>query len=295
MEIDFKKINDELMNRVHELVPGWLPGGHMEGAEYCCGDLRGGVGNSCKVNLKTGMWADFATGDKGGDLISLYAAIRGISQGDAVGQLFPKPSYVNSKVPRGTPRPDMKHHVHGYPVNTWAYRAMDGEIISYMARYETPSGKTFLPWSFDGKRWVSRAQSDPRPLYGLDRLSKGKPGAPILICEGEKTCDAASKLTSLYICMTWPNGSKAVTKADWSVIYGRKVLIWPDADEPGLQAANRIASILSPHCPEVKIIQVDLKSSVSGWDAADALAEGWDTSRFYEWAKPRAFIYNNIN
>jgi hypothetical protein len=28
---------------------------------------------SFKVNLRTGQWADFATGDKGGDLIALVA------------------------------------------------------------------------------------------------------------------------------------------------------------------------------------------------------------------------------
>jgi len=35
------------------------------------------------VNLLTGRWADFATGDKGGDPISLLAYLRSISQGDA--------------------------------------------------------------------------------------------------------------------------------------------------------------------------------------------------------------------
>lgn len=295
METNFKQRADELLNRIRELVPSWLPGGHLEGAEYCCGNLGGGMGNSCKINLQTGMWADFATGERGGDLISLYAAIHGISQGESVNRLFPSQSYVNSKVPRETPRPDMKHHKFGFPSNTWAYRAMDGDIISYVARYETPDGKTFLPWSWDGKRWVNRGLQEPRPLYGLDRLAKGKPDAPILIVEGEKTCDAACKLTSLYIPVTWPNGSKAVNKSDWSVIYGRKILIWPDADEPGLQAAQRIATILSPHCPEIKIIQVNPSETISGWDASDALQEGWNTQKFYDWAKPRAYVFNNIN
>ena len=38
---------------------------------------------SFKVNLCTGRWADFATGDKGGDAISLLAYLRGLSQGEA--------------------------------------------------------------------------------------------------------------------------------------------------------------------------------------------------------------------
>ena len=38
---------------------------------------------SFKVNLHTGHWADFATGDKGGDAISLLAYLRGVSQSEA--------------------------------------------------------------------------------------------------------------------------------------------------------------------------------------------------------------------
>jgi len=38
---------------------------------------------SFKVNLRSGRWADFATGDAGGDLISLRAYLDGIRQGEA--------------------------------------------------------------------------------------------------------------------------------------------------------------------------------------------------------------------
>jgi hypothetical protein len=35
------------------------------------------------VNLKSGRWSDFATGDKGGDVVSLLAYLAGTSQGQA--------------------------------------------------------------------------------------------------------------------------------------------------------------------------------------------------------------------
>ena len=38
---------------------------------------------SFKINLKTGRWADFATGDKGGDPVSLVAFIENCKQGEA--------------------------------------------------------------------------------------------------------------------------------------------------------------------------------------------------------------------
>jgi hypothetical protein len=38
---------------------------------------------SFKINLTTGRWSDFATGDAGGDLVSLAAYLFGLKQGEA--------------------------------------------------------------------------------------------------------------------------------------------------------------------------------------------------------------------
>jgi hypothetical protein len=38
---------------------------------------------SFKINVRTGRWADFATGDKGGDPVSLVAYLEGVSQVEA--------------------------------------------------------------------------------------------------------------------------------------------------------------------------------------------------------------------
>ncbi len=35
---------------------------------------------SFSINLRTGRWADFATGDKGGDVLSLAAYLSGVGQ-----------------------------------------------------------------------------------------------------------------------------------------------------------------------------------------------------------------------
>ncbi|KGG82461.1 virulence protein E [Comamonas thiooxydans] len=49
--------------------------------------MSGGHGHSCSVNVKTGKWADFATGEQGNDLIGLYAAIHGLSNAKAAIQV----------------------------------------------------------------------------------------------------------------------------------------------------------------------------------------------------------------
>ena len=70
-----------------ELCQRWLPDGRLMGHEWTCGSLSGQAGTSCKVNIRTGKWADFASGDKGGDAVSLCAAVHGLSQVEAAERL----------------------------------------------------------------------------------------------------------------------------------------------------------------------------------------------------------------
>ena len=86
--IDFAGLAAALLDRAPVLVPLWLPGGTVRNGEYVCASLSGGEGRSCSVNLRTGQWADFAGDDKGNDLISLYAAIHGLNQGQAALRLM---------------------------------------------------------------------------------------------------------------------------------------------------------------------------------------------------------------
>jgi hypothetical protein len=63
--------------------------GKREGHEWVAlnptrSDTKSG---SFKINLKTGKWGDFATGDRGGDLIALWAYIKDIGQYEAMKQL----------------------------------------------------------------------------------------------------------------------------------------------------------------------------------------------------------------
>ncbi|MFN7184828.1 MAG: hypothetical protein ACK5VE_00465, partial [Alphaproteobacteria bacterium] len=85
--IDFGRIAAAALQNAASLVENWLPKGKRVGHEWQCGSLTGDEGSSCSVNLNTGAWADFATDEAGGDLISLYAAIHRIGQGKAAREL----------------------------------------------------------------------------------------------------------------------------------------------------------------------------------------------------------------
>lgn len=85
--IDFAAINAAALPHLEALCRRWLPGGRRISAEWTCGSLRGEPGASCRVNLRTGRWADFASGERGGDVVSLAAAVARIGQAEAARNL----------------------------------------------------------------------------------------------------------------------------------------------------------------------------------------------------------------
>lgn len=87
--LDFSRINAAALPALPALCARWLPAGKSVGREYVARnptrkDRRAG---SFKVNLQTGQWADFATGDKGGDVVSLAAYLFGLRQSEAARRL----------------------------------------------------------------------------------------------------------------------------------------------------------------------------------------------------------------
>ena len=87
--LDFASINAAALAALPAVLSGLLPGGKIIGGEYMVlnptrADHRLG---SFKINLRSGQWADFATGDRGGDPISLVAYTEGASQGEAARML----------------------------------------------------------------------------------------------------------------------------------------------------------------------------------------------------------------
>jgi hypothetical protein len=83
--MDFQAATAAALPHLEALVKRWLPGGKRQGHEWVSrnptrADRKPG---SFKINLRSGRWADFATGAKGGDIISLAAHLFGLSQVEA--------------------------------------------------------------------------------------------------------------------------------------------------------------------------------------------------------------------
>ena len=87
--IDFAAINKAALAALPAVLARLLPGSKRVGAEIVALNPRRADRHlgSFKVNRRTGRWADFATGDRGGDPVSLVAYLAGVSQGEAARRL----------------------------------------------------------------------------------------------------------------------------------------------------------------------------------------------------------------
>jgi hypothetical protein len=73
--IDFDGINRAALAASVTLLSRWLPDGKRHGREWTARNPRRSdrKAGSFRVNIDTGRWADFATGDRGRDMIALAA------------------------------------------------------------------------------------------------------------------------------------------------------------------------------------------------------------------------------
>lgn len=270
----FSELNARLMPSFASLVTQWLPSGKREGAEWVAlnptrNDKKAG---SFRINVNTGKWADFATNDNGGDPISLYAYLHNMEQIEAAKELAKHEGLEftneNKRAPKPTPKtpPNFTHYKHGKPSVTWEYKDATGNVLGYIARYETPEGKEILPLRWMDGKWQWKSFDKPRPLYGLDRLA-ANPTATVLVVEGEKAADAAQILFPQLVVMSWAGGSKAVKHTDWTPLSGRKIILSPDNDEPGAAAMLDVAAMLT-NC-QVRWVNPP-EGAEPAWDFADA-------------------------
>lgn len=295
MKIDYPKLNATLIRMCPGILAEWFPQGVVKGREFVVGNVDGEKGKSLSVNIETGVWKDFATG-QGGDLVELYAQYAGCSNGQAAEQLISKYAIrdvvedeVLIPIPRGYHReaPTKDASV------LYEYLDVKGELLFYIMRIDRGDGnKTFVPLSYwRNSGWQKKMPPGKRSLYGLQLLAK-HPKSTVIVVEGEKSADAGLKLSSNdYTFVTWPNGSSAYKQANWNVLAGRDVMLWPDADDPGIKAMNGLAEVLKKS--KVKSVQMlSVSDKSGGWDSADAVADEWSVKQFTDWLdKSKTLVY----
>lgn len=303
--LDWEGVGRAALSACPGLLHRWFPAGRVNGREFVVGNLRGEKGDSLSINIDTGRWADFAGDARGGDLISLYAAMHRLGQGEAIraiaedmalpldaparqpsAEVINHPARVDwhpiTPVPADAPAPPRRHGKHGDPEHVAEVRDQNGALLYLIYRFPATAErrKQIVPCSYgpDPKTgeiaWHWKSPPAPRPLYGLPLT-----GLPVLVVEGEVKRDAAARLLAgHYDVVSWPNGADGIGKADWSPLADRNVLVWPDADTPGAQAAAAVVNVLRGQAASIHAVTPP-EGAPKGWDLADAERDGWTTER----------------
>lgn len=284
MNHDFSELNQKAIPHIESICRELFPAGKKAGREFKIGSLSGEPGDSMSINTKTGMWADFATGDKGG-ILRLIQLARNTDIKSASDWLASKvgsdPVPAPSKSDVWVPLPFASNLPSEYvflnkgrePSAVWEYLGKDKEIRGYAVRFDTPAGKEVLPLTWckstsGAEAWKWKAMAEPRPLFNLREILERE--GPVIIAEGEKA--ASALIAAGWNATTWSGGSSAHGKTDWEPLRGRDCVIWPDNDSPGMIAAEAIAKRLEAICASISMV-VPPADAEAGWDADDATQE----------------------
>ncbi|MET2547984.1 phage/plasmid primase, P4 family [Ralstonia pseudosolanacearum] len=273
------EIRAALLARLEFVLSVLFPAGKKRRGKFVIGDILGSPGDSLEVVLdgeKAGLWTDRATGD-GGDIFDLIAAQAGLRVATDFAQVLERAMQLLGQstaqpVRRQRREPPMDEL--GPATAKWDYLDATGKLLGVVYRYDPPGrGKEFRPW--DAKR-RKMAPPEPRPLYNQPGLASA---TQVVFVEGEKCAQAL--IDAGIVATTAMHGANApVDKTDWSPLAGKAVLIWPDRDKPGWEyAANAAQAMLSAGAMTCHILYPPEEAG-EGWDAADAVAEGFDVAAF---------------
>ncbi|MCP5291909.1 MAG: DUF927 domain-containing protein [Burkholderiales bacterium] len=180
---EIRKIASYALGSIDSVLNHWLPGGRRNGQEYLPLNPKRGDSSpgSFSINVKTGKWSDFASGDKGADLVSLVAYLEDLTQSEAAkrvanflniriendpperatkpqnrkGDMKTPPEKQKPQgtanddgwkcvmpVPDGAPKPPSAHPKHGKPSRRYEYlTGYSARTNFYHDRYDKPAGE----------------------------------------------------------------------------------------------------------------------------------------------------------
>lgn len=294
--IKFNELEIAIQPYILSLLQKWLPNGDFIGNDYCPlnptrADKHKG---SFRINCKTGQWHDFATNDKGVNLISLYAYINGIKNSESA-EILSKELNINKgknmtnilkyennidyqlvSLPRNY---EYKCFVNAR--GSWAYRDVSGSILIVTDRFDCSDGsKKVLPRCYvknmqsNKEGWVQRKLLHYNPLYNMENFQEQQ-NLPILFVEGEKTCEAAKNIYGKdFWCTTWLGGANGTKKVDVSAIKGRSVYLLPDNDKSGRDAMTNMLYMLKAN-NNVHFVDYPENEFPPAWDIADEFPPNW--------------------
>jgi AAA domain len=318
--IDFDGINDAALRDGRSFVETLVPGGMFRGDEYIVRNPRRDDrhAGSFSINYRSGNWADFATGDRGADLVSLFAYVRGINdQADAaremaaeLGLSFLKSEYANGhrngkllaaaiEKPTlydwgntGPPVRNDEIRRHYYSVGGCAMKIkikLRGEhrFTQWYRRYSQG-----VPAGWQAQRPINYVDT-PYFTVALDPFDPELRGDEILWPEGEQDVDTLSKSNVPAFTFGGTGDGLPDGIAHW--LKDRQIVILADNDEAGRVHAEEKAVVAhAAGAASVKIVHFlelpekgDVSDFIEGGGTVDQLNAWIDAAPDWSPSGPR--------
>ena len=155
---------------------------------------------------------------------------------------------------------------------TYDYVNEEGILLYQTLRYNPKDFKQRRPDPEKRGDWIWNLQEVRRVLFNLTAVLEAvKKRATVFVVEGEKD---AVNLTALGFCATTNVGGAGKWKPQYTEVLktAKRVVIIPDQDEPGLEAAAKIHDLL-PNSIILELPNLPPKGDVSDWIAAGGTKE----------------------
>lgn len=315
--IDFDHANEIALPH----ITSWIPGGEIQGSEYVVlnptrNDKTPG---SFKINLTTGLWIENATGESGNPVL-LKSYIDGSEPKEAAQWIIDTydPTYFRPFQPGRPPKPVWKQLQRSKKdapeINTeWHTKTIGPEserwplcrfiagqwrpvmwIVRFKKKIDENSSeedrkfKKDIPFSLwsdgDNYEWKPNRLECKYPFYGMQSLEE-KTNAPVLLTEGQKAASRAEKVLPDWACVGWYGGAGNNHLTDWTMLTGREVWFWFDADAAGRKSISDIVQFSKDNYFKLHLVAPPVGSE-KGFDIADAI-EHWSIDEVKDWlSKP---------
>ncbi|MBX9587885.1 MAG: toprim domain-containing protein [Hyphomonadaceae bacterium] len=300
---DITQIKRMLADKALSVAEHLLPKGRRQGQEWRAGSINGEQGQSLGVHLsgsKAGMWADFNGSGASGDLIDLWAAVRGMPLNQALeeargwlGIVRPEPYREPKKNYTRPPKPQCRvpqarvldyltedRNLSMEAVRAYRIGEAGDEIVFPFLLPDGVLAMVKTRKAEDGAKPKPTAANCEPVLFGWQAIPAD--AREVVITEGE--IDAQSMFDYGFPALSVPFGGGAGAKQQWienefeRMDRFERIYLATDMDKAGDEAADAIANRLGRHrCVRVKLPRKDANQCrVEGVPAAEiarAIAE----------------------
>ena len=297
-------IVEEISRRVPKgeqirILQDTFPAGRVHGKTFYIGSLLGDPGQSLKINIDPAsqhfmQGQDFNGGVGIGGIVKILMEARSMKLPE-IKEMFASyldntgPQIVRDNAPIENPiRP--QYNANSPYDAEYVYTNADGEVLVSVRRYNVKDiagnpmlntkgkpKKEFRPF-VEGSPYSKFP--DIRPLYNIPNVLASD---RVIWVEGEKCADALNDVGYTTTCTI--GGAGALTKKtahqfDFSPLQNKELILWPDNDPAGKKLADLIQDFaLAAGAKSVTMLTPPM-GKPEGWDASDALSEGYNIENF---------------